>query len=232
MLESCSNCTYLNAKDLSFVYSYIGVYQTSVSSCNHSHLIALDNPFCYFSCAKHLIKVQMDQSPAAAGILVAVKLAFQKWALISAVKAGHTGMVVDLLDGGVPIDTKDDEGMSLLHWAAWGGHVTTLRLLIRRGSDVNSVDSRGLTPLHWAASMGQTKTVRELISNRASKSVVVGEYGTPLDEAAIKGHLETVVAMLEEGCPLDIVNSIGATVLHSAAAGGNVDLVRELVVRG
>ena len=89
----------------------------------------------------------MDQSPAAAA---------QKRALISAVFTGDTETVVDLLDGGVPIDTKDDEGRFLLHWAAQGGDVTTMRLLIRRGCAVDSVDGRGarndkgLTPLHLA----------------------------------------------------------------------------------
>ena len=174
----------------------------------------------------------MDQSPAAAAILVAWELIVRKWALISVVKAGHTEIVADLLDGGVPIDTKDDEGMSLLHWAAVGGHVTTMRLLIRRGCDVDSVDSEGLTPMHCAAAMGQTKAVRELIRKGASKSVVAGYYGTPLHQAVITEHVETAVAILEEGCPLDVMNSAEATVLHSAAAGGNVDLVRELVGSG
>ena len=170
----------------------------------------------------------MDQSPAAA----AQRLAFNKWALISAVSTGDIETVVDLLDGGVPIDTKDDKGRSLLHWAALGGHVTTMRLLIRRGCDVDSVDGRGLTPLHCAAAMGQTKGVRELIRKGASKSVVAGNCGTPLHQAAIEGHVETAVAMLEEGCPLGVVSSAGATVLHSAAAGSNVEFVRELVGRG
>ena len=170
----------------------------------------------------------MDQSPAAAAQL----LAFNKGALISAVSAGDTETVVELLDRGVPIDTKDDEGMSLLHWAAVGGHVTTMRLLIRRGCDVDSVDGRGHTPLHWAAVMGQTKAVRELIRKGASKSVVAGDYGTLLQQASLNGHVETAVAMLEEGCPLDVVSSAGATVLHAAASGGNVELVRELVGRG
>ena len=170
----------------------------------------------------------MDQSPAAA----AQRLAFNKRALILAVRTGDTETVVDLLDRGIPIDTKDDEGMSLLHWAAWCGHVTTMRLLIRRVCDVDSVDGRGLTPLHCAAAMGRTKAVRELIRKGASKSVVAGNCGTPLDQAARNGHVETAVAMLEEGCPLDVVNNAGATVLHSAAAGGNVDLVREFVGRG
>ena len=71
----------------------------------------------------------MDQSPAAA----ALRLAVNKRALIRAVRTGDTKTVTDLLDRGVPIDTKDDKGKTLLHRAAEGGHVTTMRLLIRRG---------------------------------------------------------------------------------------------------
>ena len=170
----------------------------------------------------------MDQSPAAA----AQRLAFNKRALFLAVKTGDTETVADLLDGGVPIGVRNDVGMSLLHGAAQGGHVTTLRLLIRRGCDVNSTDGRGLTPLHLAAAMGQTKAVRELIRKGASKSVVAILFGSPLHLTVFKGHMETAVTMLEEGCPIDAVNSDGATVLHAAAAGGHVELLRELVGRG
>ena len=170
----------------------------------------------------------MDQSPAAA----ALQLAFNKCALVRAVTTGDTETVADLLDRGVPIDTKDDEGKPLLHWAAEGGHVTTMRLLIRKGCDVDSVDGRGLTPLHWAAAMGQTKAVRELIRMGATKSMVARECCTPLHRASIKGHVETVEAMLVEGCPIDVVDSNGATVLHWAAEGGHVEVVRKLVGRG
>ena len=170
----------------------------------------------------------MDQSPAAA----AQRLAFNERKLISAVSAGDTETVADLLDRGVPIGIKDDKGLSLLHCAARGGHVTTMRLLIRRGCDVDSVDGRGLTPLHCAAAMGRKKAVRELIRKVESTSVVAGNCGTPLHQAALNGHVKTTVAMLEEGCSLYVGNSDGATVLHFAAAGGNVELVRLLVVRG
>ena len=170
----------------------------------------------------------MDQSPAAA----AQRLAVNKCALLRAVTTGDTETVADLLDRGVPIDTKDDEGKSLLHLAAWCGHVTTMRLLIRRECDVDSVDGRGLAPLHWAAAVGQTKAVRELIGMGATKLVVAGEYGAPIHQAAFRGHVETVEAMLEEGCPVDVVNSNGATVLHYAAGGGHVEVITVLVGRG
>ena len=170
----------------------------------------------------------MDQSPAAA----AQQLAVNQWELILAAKTGDTEAVVDLLDRGVPIDTKDDKGKSLMHWAALGGHVTTMRLLNRRGCIVDSVDGERLTPLYSAAAMGQTKAVRELLRKGAQKSVVVGRFGTPLHQAAINGHKETVVAMLEEGCPIDVVDNDLATALHWVAEGGHVEVVRELVGRG
>ena len=170
----------------------------------------------------------MDQSPAAA----AQQLAVKKRELISAVQTGDTKTATDLLDKGIPIDTKNNEGVSLLHWAASGGHVTTMRLLIRRGCSVDTVDKRGLTPLHSAAAEGQTKAVRELIKKGASKSVVAGMFGTPLHQATSKGHVETVVTMLDEGCPLDVVNTVETTALHWAAEGGHVEVVRELVGRG
>ena len=174
----------------------------------------------------------MDQSPAARAPQVELKLVVDKQALLLAATNGITDNVRDYLDMGIPITTKDDEGNSLLHCAARGGHVTTMRLLIRRGCDVNSIDVCGLSPLHLAARNGQTKAVRELIRHGAFKSMVSGEFGTPLQQAALGGHVETVVAMVEEGCPIDAVNSNGATVLHCAAADGNAELVRELVGRG
>ena len=170
----------------------------------------------------------MDQSPAAD----ARRLAHKKQELILAVRADDRDTIVSLLDEEIPINTRNNEGESLLHGAAQDGHVTTMRLLIRRGCKVDLVDARGLTPLHSAAAQGQTKAVRELIRNGASKSEVASIFGTPLHQAASKGHIETVVAMLEEGCPLDVVNSAGSTVLHWAAEGGHVEVVRELVGRG
>ena len=112
----------------------------------------------------------MDQSPAAA----TQRLAIKKQALILAVKSGNTEATIELLDEGVPIDTKNNVRVSLLHWAASGGHVTTMRLLIRRECDVDSVDSDGLSPLHWAAANGQTKLFENCLGKeRQSQGMLV-----------------------------------------------------------
>ena len=168
----------------------------------------------------------MDRSPAAADLQLAVEQP------LSAVALGDVEIIRKLLDRGFPIDTKDDKGKSLLHWAAWGGNMTAVSFLIKRGCDVDSVDVRGLTPLHYAAQKGQTKAVQELIRYNASKSVVAGELGVPLHQAAFEGYVDTVKAMLEEECPIDAVDTDGATVLHWAVEGGKVEIVNELVGKG
>ena len=171
----------------------------------------------------------MEQSPAA----TAQELAFNERTLISAVSTGDTETVVKLLDEGVPIDTKDDEGMHLLHWAAQSGHVITVRLLIRSGCNVDSVDARGVTPLHCVAAMGQTKAVQELVRNGASKLMIGGVFGTPLHQAAL--YIRTCrdcCSHVGGRVSLDVYSSDGIAVLHFAAAGGNMELLRKLVGRG
>ena len=181
---------------------------------------------------RFLYRKKMDQSPAARALQVALKLVLHQWELLFAATDGNTEIVRSYLDMGIPITTKDVEGFSLLHRAAWGGHVTTMRLLIRRGCDVDSIHVSGRTPLQLAARNGQTRAVRELIRHGASKSVVSDDFGTPLQLAALGGHVETVVAMLEEGCPIDAVDNDGLTVLFSAAKGGHVEVIKALVGRG
>ena len=168
----------------------------------------------------------MDQSPAAA----AQRLAYTKGALISAVRTGNTESVVELLDRGVPVDIKDDKGLSLMHLAAQGGHVTTMRLLIRRGCNVDSVYDRGVTPLHLAAAMGQTKSVRELIRKGASKSVVARSFGALFHKAIFKEGNE------DEEVKLNAFMSVGTsmcgTPLHQAALAGHVDTTVAMLEEG
>uniref|UniRef100_A0A0G4F5B3 Uncharacterized protein n=1 Tax=Chromera velia CCMP2878 TaxID=1169474 RepID=A0A0G4F5B3_9ALVE len=56
-----------------------------------------------------------------------------------------------LLSRGAEVDTRDNNGVPVLHVAALYGSVLVARLLIERGADVNATDPDGRTALHWAA---------------------------------------------------------------------------------
>jgi ankyrin repeat protein len=63
-------------------------------------------------------------------------------------------MVRSLLDNGVSISVADDEGLTLLYFAARGGHKDVARLLITKGADGFAQDNRGWTPIKYARDYG------------------------------------------------------------------------------
>src|SRR5258707_14615652 len=49
------------------------------------------------------------------------------------------------------ITARDDEGATLLHYAAFGGHRPMVELLVERGAEINAIDGHfGATPAGWA----------------------------------------------------------------------------------
>ena len=70
-----------------------------------------------------------------------------------------------------PITTKDDNGMSLIHWAADRGDVTMVATLLDLGVNVNETDDEGQTALHFAASCGHLEVTRLLLDKNVDPSL-------------------------------------------------------------
>jgi ankyrin repeat protein len=65
---------------------------------------------------------------------------------------GKLNRVKELLNQGVPVNTRNAWGQTPLHCASEYGHLNVVKELIRRGARVNPRTPRGLfTPLHLAA---------------------------------------------------------------------------------
>ncbi|XP_029474410.1 acyl-CoA-binding domain-containing protein 6 [Rhinatrema bivittatum] len=56
-----------------------------------------------------------------------------------------------ILSKAVDVNTKDEEGRTLLHWACDRGHKDLVLVLLQHKADVNSQDSEGQTALHYAS---------------------------------------------------------------------------------
>jgi len=70
---------------------------------------------------------------------------------VRAAGSGNTPAVALMLELGVPLDTRGDDGATALHAAAYAGKLDTVRLLLERGADVEARDATwDGTPLVWA----------------------------------------------------------------------------------
>lgn len=68
--------------------------------------------------------------------------------LIKAALLGNLRTVKALIEQGVSVDARSNEGGTPLHWAAAMGHFKVVKYLVEKGADVNARDNYGKTPLH------------------------------------------------------------------------------------
>lgn len=64
-----------------------------------------------------------------------------------------------------PFDSADSMGCTAVHWAAYKGDISALRILNYMGADMNAVDNSGMTPLHRATGEGWNDCAMFLVSH-------------------------------------------------------------------
>eukprot|EP00040_Diaphanoeca_grandis_P016490 m.85100 g.85100 ORF g.85100 m.85100 type:complete len:336 (+) comp25830_c0_seq1:166-1173(+) len=102
------------------------------------------------------------------------------------VKEGNIGALKRLkLDNAISI--KDDEGMTLLHWACDRGHVAITELLLQQGADINAQDGEGQTPLHFGCLCDHSDIVRVLLASKANLTLKDNDGCTALENAGSVG---------------------------------------------
>lgn len=164
---------------------------------------------------------------------------------------GHLHRVAAILDNepGL-IDTFNDEGMSLLLFAAHASHYSGNRRvtdhLLNRGMTPGLFESAALglpcrstrlatvnatgpwcrTALHWAACGGHDSRVRELLLQGADPNLPDQWGCTPVHLAADFGHANILTALLAaSGDPRRVMNN-GKNIMHLAARHGDPELLR------
>mmetsp|Transcript_20834 Transcript_20834/g.34071 ORF Transcript_20834/g.34071 Transcript_20834/m.34071 type:complete len:276 (+) Transcript_20834:2469-3296(+) len=73
-----------------------------------------------------------------------------------------------LLDSGIPVDTRDRHGNTILCIACQQGLKRIAKLCLRRGADINCQNLKGNTPLHWCYCYNYDGLASYLISKGAN----------------------------------------------------------------
>lgn len=107
-------------------------------------------------------------------LMVAVGCGPSPWdepPLHDAAKSGDLEEVIELLDQGISVHSKNSEGATPLHWAAFKGHVDVARELLKRGANVNALTKKGSTPLRLATTHKQTDMIKFLKSRGGREQI-------------------------------------------------------------
>jgi len=93
------------------------------------------------------------------------------------------------------ITTRDPEGRTPLHLAAWYGYTTTVRRMLLQHAEVDARDEKERTPAHWSAFKGYLEVIKLLVENGADVNARDAGGRTVLQMALI-GKQEAVEAFI------------------------------------
>ena len=128
------------------------------------------------------------------------------------------------------INARDDDGLTILHSAAWSGDSELLQYLIEKGSDVFSKTKNGRSCLHIAAEQGHLKICRILLRNHNFAIHERDDDGLAvLHNAALAGDLELFQYLIENGSDVFSKTKNGRSCLHIAAEEGYLKICRVLL---
>lgn len=103
---------------------------------------------------------------------------------IDAAKKGQNELLVEFWNDpekAIEINKIDPIYQTALHWAARGGHVSTVKLLLGWGANPNFRDKTGETPLHKAAVGNYAACCSALLDAGASRDILNAQHKTAMD---------------------------------------------------
>ncbi|CAF4315262.1 unnamed protein product, partial [Adineta steineri] len=118
--------------------------------------------------------------------------------IVQAIQYNELDRAKEIIESGqTDVNTPDEEGCYLLHWAAINNHVEIIRYLISKGA---SVDIKGgdlqSTPLHWACRQGCIEAFFILVDNGASLHSTDVNLVQPIHLAAQYGEIKILSYLL------------------------------------
>lgn len=119
------------------------------------------------------------------------------------------------------IESRLEDGKTVLHAAAYVGQNEIVRHLVQNGADVNAVSNANSIALHGAAFYGHAETVKLLIELGSEVNEANIHGYTPILSAAAGGHANIVEILVGAGADVNAQTIQGATLVMQAAVAGS-----------
>ena len=146
--------------------------------------------------------------------------------------SGVTVPLCRLIACGLSVNTTREDGGTLLHTAAAGGHTQTVLELIRLGAEKAIFICKFGTPLHQAAGLGHVSAVKAMLKAGCPVDVVASHRFSVLHASAEGGNAKVIREVLSTGCDINATDNDGRTPLHVSARKGNTEAALELIRHG
>jgi ankyrin repeat protein len=144
-----------------------------------------------------------------------------------------TRAVEKLVGAGAPVNGRQPDGATALHWAAHWDEIGLARFLLQSGADAGAANDHGVTPLMLACENSNQAIVELLLGAGASPNAALKSGETVLMAAARTGNLPAVQALLARGAQVNATEpSHGQTALMWAVAERHPSVVAALVQAG
>jgi ankyrin repeat protein len=136
------------------------------------------------------------------------------------------------------LDAKDENGMTVLHYAVEFLNHEDIELYLKRGAKPSTKDSSGMTPLMIACQAGQSAVAKVLIDHTKSETEQDNGGRTALHYAIESDKFSTedlgnmVEALAETRDNVLVQTQDGRTALHAAIIAGKIQIALKLLVHG
>lgn len=148
--------------------------------------------------------------------------------LFRACSQGDLNRVKHLLDEGVNVNARQQDGETPLMFAAVEDKTDVVELLLDRGADIDAVSIENETALVRAVGMSRYETVALLLKRGANI-----EKSNPLMTAAGGGDVKMIGQLLDQEAKVNAADSEGYTALAAAVSRRvSHDVVRVLLKAG
>lgn len=145
---------------------------------------------------------------------------------------GNMSRLDSLFNKSVDIDTTDNRGRSLLHYAIGCRQKEAFNYLIRKGANVNALDNKNHTPLFAAVQTNNADLLSELIGHKANVNISDIYGSSPIHFAVLNNNIAIARILVKGGINLDAVNNKGTTALEIAFREGTEEIYQFLFDNG